>query len=600
MVGMFAIGCEGGLNDEDNGGAASTPKIELSKQIIETEFESDTYTVSVTSSCSWKAESKNSWIEIETETGIAGTKELSFKVERNEEEKVREGTIILSNSTFNLVAELRIIQKAFAPEIVVSSELLLFEAEGGSQEITIYANCAFRVYYPSTDWISYDISGVNGNKVTIKVKASDITTERSAEITISNDKYNILKTVKITQKAFVSYELIASPESLSFEAEGGSKDVSISDNCEYTVSTTADWISYTQTDNGITISVPHYVAIGEVRSADVIILSKKHNKSAIVKVSQSGLSEEMYPKQRVILYTSSYGNIVTPYETDDFDANIVSNTYENGMGVILFDTPVTLIGDLAFYKCYSLTSVTIPDSVISIGEENPFKSCCNLKSFYGKFASADNRCLIVDGVLNSFAPAGLTEYAISDGITSIGRYAFNYCPKLESVIIPDSITDIGAGAFHNCYSLSSINIPQSIAKIRAMTFANCRRLASVIIPDSITFIGEQAFDGCTRLERITIPDGVKSIGINAFRSCSSLASVTIPNSVTSIGENAFRNCNSLTSVYCKPTTPPTGKNYMFDGNASERKIYVPKASVSAYKSASGWSSYSSDIVGYDF
>jgi hypothetical protein len=53
-------------------------------------------------------------------------------------------------------------------------------------------------------------------------------------------------------------------------------------------------------------------------------------------------------------------------------------------------------------------------------------------------------------------------------------------------------------------------------------------------------------------------------------------------------------------VYCKPTTPPSGDEYMFNDNASGRKIYVPRGSVNAYKNAEYWSDYADDIVGYDF
>ena len=108
-----------------------------------------------------------------------------------------------------------------------------------------------------------------------------------------------------------------------------------------------------------------------------------------------------------------------------------------------------------------------------------------------------------------------------------------------------------------------------------------------------------AFSGCSSLTSITIHDGVTTIGEWAFASCGSLTSITIPDGVTTIGEMAFSGCYNLTSVYCKPTTPPTFGATVFSGS-SVAAIYVPQASVDAYKAASGWSEYASKIVGYDF
>ena len=254
---------------------------------------------------------------------------------------------------------------------------------------------------------------------------------------------------------------------------------------------------------------------------------------------------------------------------------------------------VTTIGDDAFYYCSSLTSVTIPDSVTTIGN-CAFDGCSSLTSV-----------TIGDGVTKigwlAFGDcSSLTSVTIGDSVTTIGNEAFRGCSSLTSVTIGDSVTTIGNEAFYGCISLTSVTIPDSVTTIGGSAFYGCSSLTSVTIPDSVTKIGLGAFRYCYDLTSVTIGDSVTSIGHYAFYNCSSLTSVTIGDSVTSIGYEAFYNCSSLKRVYCKAITPPAGEYYMFYNNASDRRIYVPKESVVAYKSADGWSYYASAIVGYDF
>ena len=238
---------------------------------------------------------------------------------------------------------------------------------------------------------------------------------------------------------------------------------------------------------------------------------------------------------------------------------------------------VTTIESSAFYACISLTSVTIGDGVTTIGE-CIFESCYKLEEFKGKFAEDNGRILVVGGTLVAFAPAELTEYSI-----------------------PDIVIKIEYGAFYNCYNLTSVTIPDSVTTIGDRAFEQCRGLISVIISDSVTTIGEKIFENCHSLISVTIPDSVTEIGTDAFRYCESLTSVTIGDSVTAIGYSTFYGCTSLISVYCKATTPPAlYGSWVFDSNASGRKIYVPTESVDAYKSAEYWSEYASAIEGYDF
>jgi hypothetical protein len=265
-----------------------------------------------------------------------------------------------------------------------------------------------------------------------------------------------------------------------------------------------------------------------------------------------------------ILYTSSDSDVVTPYKTDVFGANIVSNEYKDGEGVITFDGQVTSIGDSAFWSCESLTSITIPNSVTTIGRV-------------------------------AFANCLFTSITIPNSVTSIGDYAFHYCIYLTSVNLPESVTSIGYGVFYHCESLTSITIPNSVTSIGEEAFAGCAALSSITIPNSVTTIGKTAFRVCglrsitipnsveslgsaafllcPHLTSVTIGNGIKSIGVNTFGGCAALTSVTIGSGVTSIGENAFQACSSLTSITIPESVTNIGAG-AFEGCDNLKTVYV--------------------------
>ena len=219
-----------------------------------------------------------------------------------------------------------------------------------------------------------------------------------------------------------------------------------------------------------------------------------------------------------IWYTTKNGKITDPMYTDVFGANIVSNVYTDGKGIITFDDKVTSIGNYAFAFCDYLTSITLPNTVTSIGSK-AFYECSSLKSII-----------------------------LPETLTSIDKNAFQLCKSLISVIIPNNVTSIGNSAFQGCSSIASVVIGNGVSTLNESTFSSCKSLVNIDWGTKVTSIGARSFEGCDALQSLVIPDNITSIGDLAFRNCRSLANVTFGRNVETIGRSAFENCDALSVI----------------------------------------------------
>ena len=253
------------------------------------------------------------------------------------------------------------------------------------------------------------------------------------------------------------------------------------------------------------------------------------------------------------------------------------------LGSITIPNSVTSIGRGAFNICQNLTSATIGNGVVSLGD-GVFSWCPKLAEFKGKFASEDGRCLIVDGGLKAFAPAGLTEYTTPDEVTHISSYTFYECDDIEHITISEGVTTIGEYAIFGCNNLKSVSIPGSVSDINTSAFGCCAQLTNIDIAEGVMYIGDCAFSECDSLTEITLPSTLLRVGHYAFASWS---------------------CKQIRTVYCKAIVPPSAlPNGYWEGFGSNNieltTIYVPSKSVEQYKTADGWNEYADNIVGYDF
>lgn len=282
---------------------------------------------------------------------------------------------------------------------------------------------------------------------------------------------------------------------------------------------------------------------------------------AIAEGYESSSVKNFYDKEQIENVTDAQGIKYTLKQADDgsFYYSVTGHADELNAEIVipadLGGCPVKIIEEKVFEGCTDLSSITISNSVTTIGA----------RAFYG--------C------------SNLSTVILGSQLMTIGEYVFGLCTSLSSITIPNSVTTIGKFAFDSCSSLTSITIGNNVTALRGGTFYYCTSLTDINVPNSVTIIESEEEIRWRWLENIGNP-GIYGV----FEGCSSLSSVTIPNSVTSIGDDAFRGCSGITMVTSEISTP-FAVDAFGESNANNATLVVPQGSRTAYQSADGWNGF---------
>ena len=287
-------------------------------------------------------------------------------------------------------------------------------------------------------------------------------------------------------------------------------------------------------------------------------------------------------------YYTSYGNNIpstVEYNGITYTVTAIGDYafYTSDITSITIPNTVVSIGERAFTYCRSLTSITIPESVTNIGWQ-AFYGCEKLQSLtisaqtapkigYQTFQNIPKSCVLdypIEGfdsysswqsyfTFNKFRVDGIYYKVINGDVEVIDDnegYVSNADLYVGDIVIPESVSFSGKKytvsyismtAFWNSTKMTSITIPSTIKSIPPEAFRGCTGLTSVVISEGVEEIGGSAFSG-TALNSVTIPSSVKIIDSEAFSACSNLEEIILSNGVTSIYFGAFSNCRKLTSI----------------------------------------------------
>ena len=352
-------------------------------------------------------------------------------------------------------------------------------------------------------------------------------------------------------------------------------------------------VSWSSSDSSVATVSNGTVTAVAAGSATITATAGGKSATCVITVEKGGIPEGKLPASNEIWYVTSDNKPLSVKINNQSSQTLQSNTYKNGMGILSFSGPITTFTILSkdmnecarvtelllpdcvevfdtwsFYYKYSIKELRVPSALKQIQNGVCSFMGTNLERFTGNYVSEDGRCIVKDGDLYAYAPAGLSSYEIPAGVVKVLSGAFSYSKDLKSLVIPSSVEVLDDSCFNES-GMESVTIPATVKSIHPYAFMACRNLKN-LLGDSPYIYPDRKFlyqkDDPMRPMTLfffagrddttyEIPEGIRTLQYYAFLGCNKLESVTFPQSLVEIrGINVFEGCDNLEALYGYHTT----------------------------------------------
>ena len=349
------------------------------------------------------------------------------------------------------------------------------------------------------------------------------------------------------------------PRTESFEAVSGAiqlEDVTASKRAVF------DGVSTPESQFTYTIQDSYYATItGYTGSDSVVVIPEKLAEGTLTVRAIAG---KMFYNRAALTAVSLPATVVS----------IGDSAFAGCSNLEFIDLPNTVssIGNYAFQNCTKLTEIELPDSVSDLGQR-VFAGCTALElvDYPAGLKSVDYWGSIFEDCTS------LKTITVPEGVTFLPNNVFESAKHLEKVILPSTLTKIGEDAFKDCVKLQAPELPEGLATIGASAFSGNTAMKSIAFPKSLTTIGGSAFDKCTGLTEVSFQEGVTNLGSYAFQNCTGLTKLVLPDSITTLGQRVFAGCAYLRSInYPKSLTTVDYWGAVFEDCVRLRTVSVPE------------------------